>query len=121
MHYEVTAQTQPTPWNIDQIGTFKLGQRAHHQVRTALTIAKLMRRGDDGEVEDATRAIRLMLGLALFDPQPDEVYAWEEFEAKDEEDSDEQIDAYMDGAAELSNALRGDNHLPGTYGTQGEA
>jgi hypothetical protein len=60
-----------------------------------------MRRGDDGEVEDVTRAIRLMLGVALFDRRPDEVYAWEELEADNEEDCDEQLDAYMDGAHEL--------------------
>jgi hypothetical protein len=121
MHYEATTLTQPTPWTIDQIGSFKLGLRAHHQVRTALTIAKQMRRDGDGEVEDAARAIRLMLGAALFDREMDEVYAWEEFEADDEEDYDEQVVAYMDGTQVLIDALSVDHNLPQAYGSEGVA
>ncbi len=119
MHNEATARTLPATWTIDQIGSFKLGLPAHHQIRTALTIAKLMRRGGDGEVEDAARAIRLMLGAALFDRGPDEFSVWDEFEAEDEVDHNEQIVAYMDGTAELARVLREGHIVLHSCGTEG--
>lgn len=88
------------PSNIDQIGSFKLGPAAHQQVRTALTIAKLMRRDGDGETEDVARAFRLMKGAALLDDD-----AWTELEVESDEDLDRQLDDYHDCVGVLLYAL----------------
>lgn len=91
MQNEATDHSQHAPRTIDQIGSFTLGQRAHNQVRTALAIAKLMRRDGDGEVEDVTRACRMMVTANLFDD--DDV--WTEVEAESDEDLIRQIDDYI--------------------------
>lgn len=102
-----------TTWTIGQIGSFRLSPLAHHQVRAALTIAKLMRCGDDGEVEDAVRAITMIKGAALFDR------SWEELEVEDEQDLDNQIVAYMDGTQELMRVLGVDQKSLPCCGTEG--
>ena len=102
----------PTPSSL-QLSSFNLGRVPLAQTEAALSIAKRMRRNGDGEVEDAARAFRLLKGAALFDQ------SWDDLEGQNDEDQDRQVNAYMDGVAELSSALRSDRDQHCTCGTKG--
>ena len=82
------------------LGTFTLNEQSLAQVRAAMKITRLMRSGgDDGEVEDAARAIVLLFGACMFDDD------WLDVVFKDTADLDRQEVAYMDGVAELREAF----------------
>lgn len=82
-----------------QLSSFRLGNLPLAQTRAALRIAKLMRCGADGEVEDAARAFCLLTDTPTLD------LAWDELDADDEEDRDRQVEAYMHALAQFRLAL----------------